>query len=772
MKIRMKCSNSLLRRLRLRTRQTGERQTSERGFARKTLTLVTAGAMLWGSFSQNAWAWQETTNQPPTTVPETQVEAEPLDSGAGTNNVDLPPQPTPTNDDFGLTPTLLETSIFSSPPANGYLAESTTTGTLINIPDIGLPLSVDVVTPDAVHDQQIINFTDALRDVSSAVRGGDGIFADRIFLRGLEVRSRDYRKNGFLDPTYTPRDFANIQRVEILKGPASVIYGSAAPSGTVNFITKKPVADNFGVFNVQPGSYGFTRYTADINGLVDPDATLLYRVNLAYENDNSFRDFDFTERHLIAPVLSWTPGADTLVVWESEFIENRRRGDTGIPALNGNAEAVSRKRYIGEPGNDFLYTEDYRTSLVMTKRFMNDWQAYLGAYTVFYEFPGSQTFAVQQVGPTQFFRLRQEFEDQESSSSLVGNLSGEVELAGMQHHLLFGTEQVYYDTKSAFRGYQAGVIDVSNPVYTNPPLGPVVYDSQFPVFRQVRHGYYFQDYLEVNEYLQFLAGVRFDDVDFTFERSVGPTFIRTQQRFERTTPRAGVVIQPLPDVLSLYFNYARSFNPPGGGGFGFSTDPRLPELGESFEIGAKAYLTDNLIVNVAGYHVTRDNVPFASFGAMGPVYFQVGRERAQGVEVEAIGALTDRWSVIGNWSYTDTRLTDPENPAIFGQRQRNVPLQLGNLWTRYNFIDNCTHRFGAALGLVAQGSRTANLSGSVILPAFDRWDGGLYYTRGPLDLSLYLENLFDRDYSSSSVDEFQIYPGAPFTLRVLASMRY
>ena len=120
---------------------------------------------------------------------------------------------------------------------------------------------------------------------------------------------------------------------------------------------------------------------------------MLFRFNGSYEDSDSFRDFDFTERYLIAPALRIQLDTNTTLTWEGEHIENNRIGDRGVPAINGNALFLPPERYIGEPANDFLYTEDYRTSLVLRHRFCNDWTLSLGAYTVFYEFPGSQTQA-------------------------------------------------------------------------------------------------------------------------------------------------------------------------------------------------------------------------------------------------------------------------------------------------------------------------------------------------------------------------------------------
>ena len=143
-------------------------------------------------------------------------------------------------------------SVFQSAPTEGYDAPGATVGSLIALPNWQTPASVSVVTRDLIRDQQALSFNDILRDISGAVQTNSGLGAanqagqpDSIALRGLEVTRFNFRKNGFLDPTFTPRDFANVERVEVLKGPASALYGAAQPSGTVNVITKQAVADRF-----------------------------------------------------------------------------------------------------------------------------------------------------------------------------------------------------------------------------------------------------------------------------------------------------------------------------------------------------------------------------------------------------------------------------------------------------------------------------------------------------------------------------------------------
>jgi iron complex outermembrane receptor protein len=712
---------------------------------------------------------QQPTDQTPT-LPDTEVEAAP--PTLPPTNVEGTPPPTGAADDaLDAFDPYTNGFLLRSPAVEGYRAPSSTTATLIDLPDALIPATVNTIPRDLLNDQQALRFQDVVRNAGATVQSGDNLFADKIFIRGLELNSRDFRKNGFQDSTYTPRDFQNVERVEILKGPPSVLYGANNASGMVNLITKKPVADQFTNFGYTFGSFQQERFTLDQNGYGTSDGSVLYRINAAYENQDTFRDFGKLERTLIAPVATWFINDTTFITWEGEFHRDDRRGDRGIPAISGNALALPPQRFVGEPANDFIHYEDYRQQLTLVSELSDVWTFSIGAQSLFYEFPGSSTTPAAQVGPTQFARTRSSFEDQEHNQSLIANLAGDGDILGMNHKMLFGTEQLYYDSDAKFTTLSlagGGIIDAANPVYTNPAATPVfVFDA--PVFRQNRSGFYVQDYVSPNDYVHFLGGARFDRLELKYVRNLGFGPITNEDTFDSVTPRGGVVINPFADdTLAIYYNYSRSFSPPGGGAFNLTGAPMRPELGELNEFGIKTLLLDNLTLNAAGFYTTRENASFTTAFTT----FQFGRERSQGAEVNLLGQITEQWSATANYAYTDTELTDPNNAAFFGQRQRNVPLNSANLWTRYNFVQQQEQTMGAALGIVYLDERPGNLANTVVLPAFSRWDAGLFYSRGRLNASLYVENIFDVAYAANSVDQFQIFPGAPANARAQISILY
>lgn len=706
--------------------------------------------------------------QPPV-LPETQVEAD----------TPLLPETTveaagPTQgfvDPNGNFDPVIDGTRFSAPMAFGYRAGESTTGSIIAVPDADIPATVNVITQEVMQDQIILNLDDVIRNAGGVVQGGDSLFADRIFLRGLELQSRDFRRDGFLDPTYVPRDFQSIERVEILKGPASALYGAGSPAGVVNLITKKPIDAQFSDVSYIFGAWERSRFTVDTNGRVNDSGTLLYRINAAQEDSQSFRDFDFLSRTLIAPSVAWDINPSTRLTYQLEWHRDNRRGDQGIPVFNGDPLGLPIDRYVGEPANDRINYEEFRQTLMLSHELNDNWTFNAGVYSLFYEFPGSVTAATTNpppLGPF-YFRSRNDIllED-EQSQSFITNLAGDFYTGQFRHRMVTGLEYVYFDSNSAYNFSTLPPIDVTNPTYSNPPIIPgSTFSSVYPVFRQQRVGWYAQDLIDLNENWKGVAGVRVDSVNLKFDRQlffdgfpIGAA--DTDQEFVYTTPRGGLIYQPFgDDDLSFYYTYGQSFSPPGGGVY-LNPTPLRPILGEIHEVGIKTLLLPNLSLNTAGFYIKRRN---ADLNTGSFFLTQVGEERSQGAEVNLFGQITDRWSAIANYTYADVRLHDPFDPTFDGKRQRNVPYNSANFWTRYNIIQNDRHTIGAALGLIYLDHRPGDLENTFELPAYGRWDAGLYYERGPLYASVFLENLFDKEYAASSIDDAQVFPGSPFNAR-------
>ena len=321
------------------------------------------------------------------------------------------------------------------------------------MPNLDLPSSVDVITEDrARRSAGVADRRPAARHRRGGQVGNQQFRTDSFFLRGFEVRARDYRKNGFLDPTYTPRDFANVERIEVLKGPASMLYGAGQPSGMVNLITKKPLDQAMYDGGVQFGSFGLQRYTIDATGPIERgQKSLLYRINAAYEDDDSFRDFGFIERTFVSPVAD---------------VGARLRHDADLGGRIRQRPPAARhgrgrhQRQPGGPAHQPLprraverfpaLTSTTAKRLMLTHQINEDWAWNFGGYSVFYGGPSSATYPgglrrrpdSRRLGQDVFFRSRQNIGPwQEQYQSAIANVSGKFYGDVVTHNVVLGTEQ-------------------------------------------------------------------------------------------------------------------------------------------------------------------------------------------------------------------------------------------------------------------------------------------------------------------------------------------
>jgi len=740
-------------------------------------------------------------------LPATKIEGQPSPT---TDPQPSTPGDFPNPNDFpqpgvgGGIPGVGQGGLFASPAADGYRAPSSTTGTIVNVPNISFPGTVSVVPSSLINDQQALRIDDILRDIPGANKLGDFRRPDAFLLRGFEIRSRDYRWNGFLDPTSAPRDFANVQRIEVLQGPASVLYGAGQPSGVVNVITKKPLGQTLGAAEFQFGNLGEVRPSIDVTGPVG-DGSLLYRVNAAFEHYDGFRDFYFNERTLAAPAFTLLLSEDTSLTFEGQYLNDRRRLDSGIVQFNGQVGLLPIERYLNQPTTDRQVFNDYKTAIWLTHRFDEGVWGRIGVYAGWWDTPNFGTVPILkgddpnvgflQLPPGTLLRQTQDnIAFREQYYSVIGNLATEFCTGPIKHKTLLGTELGWFRSTDFttrlsdpltltqipvppfFAPLPTQPINAFAPNYagTVPPL-PGSFNADFI---QSRYGLYLQDFMEVTEHFKVLAGVRADIGTNDFGRqltqffagqNIGFPFVQSDATYYRWSPRVGLVYEPVPETVSIYGAYSQSWDLPPGGAFR-NPQPLLPETGETWEAGIKADLLDkHLSVTAAGFYttknnvVTQDNFFFAT---------QIGQQRAQGLELSAVGRITEPWSILANYSYIDSRIVSDINPLIVGNRFRNVPYNTGNLWTRYNVVQDCDQTIGLALGMTALDARLGDLAGTFNLPGFVRWDAGLFYNRQSIYANLYFENLFDRRYYAGSLDSLSINPGAPFTVRAQVGVRY
>ncbi len=652
---------------------------------------------------------------------------------------------------------------------DGYRVPNTSVGTRTDTPLRDIPQTIQVVPQEVLRDQNVTRLQDATRNVAGASQFGSSI-TDRdqgIRLRGFEA-TNPYR-NGVRDQeTSQIIDFANVERVEVLSGPASVLFGrTLAPGGVVNIVTKQPLSNPYYAVDATFGSFDFYRGAIDLSGPLNDSETLLYRLNVAYQNRNAFVDRFDESQFFIAPVISLALGDRTRLTLEGEYLDQAGSFFIGLPiegtVLPNPNGRIPRNRNTSEGEiNRSLSRVGYR----LEHQFSDNWSLQNVFRASFFEYENSLVIGAG-LNPDlrTINRTRSDFIQDTQTYGLQTYLTGKFSTGSIDHQLLLGVDLNRIDGLFAGQSFSgtASPIDVFNPVY-GLPTGPLtlVSDTDNVVDSL---GFYVQDLVTLTPNLKLLLGGQFDLVRQTNEDFLANT--ESTESSDAFSPRVGLVYQPIPPI-SLYASYARSFTPQGG--TDFEGNRFVPERGTQYEVGVKADLNDQLSATLAFYEITLSNVLTTDPG--NPDFsIQVGEQRSRGFDLTLGGEILPGWSIIAGYAYIDAEVTE-DNSIPEGTGFGNVPEHSFNLWTKYEFQSGPLQGFGMGVGLFYVGERPGFFDTSYELPSYLRTDAALYYQRNRFRAALNFRNLFDVTYFESSYGRRRIFYGEPFAVQGTISWEF
>jgi len=661
---------------------------------------------------------------------------------------------------------LPEVPVVAPPVPSAYKADRANTATKTDTAIRDTPASIQVVPREVIEDQQALRLDEAVRNVSGAgfVGGSEG----QVFLlRGFPA---DVFENGFPRPMpsvggfVTPGDFdtGNIERVEVLKGPASVLYGRGNPDGLINLLTKKPLADPYYSARFTAGSFDLYRPSADISGPLNRHRTARYRLNAAYESARSFRDIVESQRALVAPAIALKMGPETDLTIEGQYADIEETPDAGVPRVGGSlVSGIPRSRFLGEP-TDREKLSQQQLSLILGHRFSDRWSlrsAFRPSQSKS-DLRFTRASAVRADGRTvnRSF-VSSDFEIQDWF--LQNDLLGRFETGALKHGLLLGLELGEQDTELLFRLAGAPTIDLFNPVYgNNQPVGSF-FVSNTETTKDVA-GIYAQDQIDFSDRLSVVLGGRFDYVA-QGGKSQGLPF--RGQRNREFSPRAGIVYKPLQPV-SLYAQASRSFQSQTRiNTFSVRADGSIlePETAKLYETGVKTdLLGGRLSSTLALYQITKEDA--ATSDPANPGFsLTIGEQESSGVEVDIGGEVLPGWRVIAAYAYNESQITRDTRP-IAGNRPANVPRNSASLWTTYHLQGGDWRGLGFGAGVFYVGKRPGDDNNSFELPGYARTDATVFYTKGRFTARLNVINLFDREFLLHRTTINFLVPGAPRTV--------
>jgi iron complex outermembrane recepter protein len=655
---------------------------------------------------------------------------------------------------------------------DSYYVPDATTATKTDIPIQDTPTSIQVIPKEVIEDRRVVRLNELADNVSGVtpLSGYGGISSQGYYLRGFALDFESYR-NGFKDFGFiSPRDVANVERVEFLKGPASVLYGGGFGfSGLVNTVTKKPVTEPLYNLDFTIGNNNFYRPTLDFGGALTEDKSLAYRLNVAYENADSFRDFNKNEGIFVAPALTWQIGDRTKITAEFEYQNYNYVFDRGLlPSQTFLDLPISR--FLGEPGINDAEFDSFSGTYDFEHKFSDNWKFRQGFNAVSISgnevSVGSSNFDppfVEEDGRT-LFREASSSDESSENYALQNEISGKFKTGKITHNALFGVELAKYRFAYDFFDASIDSIDIFAPVYGAEPSAFVA--SSGEEYGSDNIGVYLQDFAEISSQFKVLAGVRLDWSDSFYQDTLTDSFNFKQSDFA-ASPRLGIVYQPT-KATSLYASWTNSFNPEifsrSATGEAFE-----PTKGRQFEIGVKQeFLDGKASGTLALYDLTKKNV--LTTDPEDPDFsIQTGEQKSRGVELDMAGEILPGWKVIATYAYTDAFVSEDEDLPE-GDRLSGVPENSASLWTTYEFQQGDLQGLGFGFGLYFVGDREVELPNSIQLDSYVRADAAIFYRRDKYELALNFKNITGTEYYSTQ--GFFITPEAPFTVLGNVSVKF
>ncbi|NSL86060.1 TonB-dependent siderophore receptor [Chitinophaga sp. Mgbs1] len=689
-----------------------------------------------------------------------------------------------------------------------------------------IPQAISTVSKELIADRQAFTLGDALKHVAGVSQSS---YYNQFSIRGISQNEEGVIINGMRTRQYYFNQplTTNIERIEVIKGPASATFSSVDPGGSINLVTKKPLAESRREISISAGSFSTVRGALDITGPLNKEKTLLYRLNAGYDNSRSFRDLQYRKAFLIAPSFSYVPNAATSLNVELVLNDTRTRLDRGqaiFGAVAGKTDLGSTPVTFNMGGsNDHFNTQDlmlmasfshaFSSKVTFSMAYMKQtWNEDLQEHRT------TNAFAVDEDNqpiPT-YAGMRAVLRQQRWNTDNVSayfNISAAT--GPLQHKLVIGYDRIHtqkfrgggessaggyrlkdgsiaakYDPARKdnylFRkinGINAPVPNVPHfnlaaPTYAMPELSHYIFTaSEIPPAGYIVNAIYAQDQARYGKFLLTLGLRQEWYEDYTNYKQPGEKKIAQQQLL----PRVGLTYEAGAHI-NVYGVYLRGYQPQGNTSSlvilppppGVAFKPLESDLKEA---GVKTtWLQDMLQVNVALFEINQRNLLMnANDPADVNKLTERGAQRSRGIEVEAAGFFTPSWQFNAGYSYVDAVITADNNAALTGQRVQNTPQHSAGLWTRYDIRRSKWFKgLGAGIGVQYSGDKLPWYIRDFVIPAYTIADAALYYTPpgSHVQLAMNVSNLFNQTYWVGAQSYLRLFPGTPRNIMFNVTYRF
>lgn len=676
------------------------------------------------------------------------------------------------------------------------------TKTATDLKDI--PQSISYVTKETLEDQQAFKTSDAVKNISGvnqfSYNNNDfvlrGFRSSNTLVNGLRISTRGWSQN--LLPY--------VERVEVIKGPASALFANTDPGGTINTVTKKPLDEARHAINLSTGSFNTYRAALDFTGPMNESKTLLYRLNLAYQNTESFRILQDAASMVIAPSFSFIPNEKTRVNFDLVYQNNDGRLDRGQPifgASEGTDLYSAPISFAIGKKNDFQKELNLFSTLSLQHQFNNHISFNASYLKSFYnedllEHRTSNSYGVDAdgneianlMGMQTIRRMRKNYVD-----NLTTYFTFDFKTGPLEHKLLAGYDHIQEtfpkgnstynasgflsaDGKSTIKSYNPAQRDkylivnnmpvpnvpyfnLSDPDYSISEISNYINVSQEETpSRYFVNGIYLQDQIKWGKF-RALLGLRQE-----FYTDVQNYTEKEEHKIEQKAliPRIGLVYQPK-DNISLYGTYTEGYQPQSAGTIGDPATyggPFDPLSSNMVEFGAKMdFFQKMLSITAAVYRIEQNNILVNASDPSNPdMLRQIGQQRAEGIEMDINGRINANLSVTANFSYNNATITASDNPEEVGTTMPNAPKSQGAAWLKYRFRNKLLKGISIAAGANYATERQTN-SALLQLPAYWVGNAAVYYQVDKFRFAVNLNNVFNKTYWAGGFDYVRLFPGAP-----------
>tara|TARA_R110002020_G_scaffold63170_1_gene168624 strand:- start:22074 stop:24500 length:2427 start_codon:yes stop_codon:yes gene_type:complete len=663
-----------------------------------------------------------------------------------------------------------------------------------------IPQAISYVTKEVFADQQAYRVNDVIKNISGVNMYS---YYDDFSFRGF--RSGDTYINGLrVVGLFGPEPLlANIERVEVIKGPASAMFGNSIPGGIMNRVTKKPLAQDRKAINFTLGSYNTLRTTADFTGPINEKQTLLYRLNLAYENSDSFRDLQEFKSYVIAPSISFLPTDRTQINFDLVITNFDGKLDRGQPIFGATAGtdiyATPVSFAIGQT-SDFHKSDVVYSTISLNHQF-SDNLSFNASYIKYLfeedleEHRTSNQFAVDSNGepiPTLMGMQVITRQGQTIADNLSTYFVYKAKTGNLEHKIVAGFDyneqkQPVGNAQSFARGYllegggasssaadfanflrdengnpvpNVSHFDLQNPTYNVARLSDYIFEnSPSDPTKYYSYGFYVQDQIKWKKFQLLLGGRQeyYNDVS-NFDQP--DEEVTTQNKF---LPRIGLVYSVTPNV-NLYGTYTESFQPQGVAAL---TNPQAggpfdPVNAYMLETGAKGeFFNNRLAANLAVYFIENNNILVNANDTDNPELLrQRGQEESKGIELDINGRILPNLSLTANYAYSNATITESDNVEEIGTRKENAPLHQGGIFGKYSFLYGKMKGIGFTLGGNFVGERNT-MEPTLQLPSYAVMDAGVSYEVDKFSIRFLVNNLTDKTHWVGGYSYTRLYPGTP-----------